>query len=273
MVCAFCLRKGIEDERLGANDLVRMISSFTAMIARILSHSGIGKESVLRIDMLTKECLHAVHELDARIQHKTMNSLAVSASTANSSGREASDTAGVGDDKSKDQWWLKSNCVSLLNLKDSMTPLGPLTNFWDGGGRGKRCIQETKPFIPRGVREGGSFFVVRLIERICKQGAIELIEAAACFGVDAIDLTDDTSSNSNSSGSEASQDAGTVNPNVPAMPSEIGIFDGDESVSCDSDPEVNDGDDDESEPLTSEEEKWSTPMEDKQMGKARTHCT
>lgn len=134
----------------------------------------------------------AAHELDVRLQHKTMNSLAVSAATAgNSSGREASETAGVGDDKSKDQWWLKSNCVSLLNPKDAMPLLGPLTNFWDGGGRGEQCTQEIKPHVPRGVREGGLFFT-RLIEQIHKPATIKLIKASAC-SVDAIDLTDDAS--------------------------------------------------------------------------------
>lgn len=47
VVCVFCLRKGVQDERLGANDLVRMMSPFTAMIARLLSHSGMRKSSVL----------------------------------------------------------------------------------------------------------------------------------------------------------------------------------------------------------------------------------
>ena len=31
--------------------------------------------------------------------------------------------------------------------------LGPLVNWWDGGGKGEKFIQLVKPHLPRGIRE------------------------------------------------------------------------------------------------------------------------
>ena len=65
--------------------------------------------------------------------------------------------------------------MSLTNLAPTILLLGPLVNFWDGGGKGERFIQEIKPYIPRGVRDGGKFFV-RLLEKIFKMTAMARIE-------------------------------------------------------------------------------------------------
>lgn len=75
------------------------------------------------------------------------------------------------------QWWLKSNYVSILNLGPTIRRIGPLTNFWDGGGKGERYIQEIKPHIPRGVRDGKLFFV-RLMEKVYKMDCLKKIESS-----------------------------------------------------------------------------------------------
>lgn len=64
---------------------------------------------------------------------------------------------------------LKSNCVSTLNLPALVAELGPLVNHWDGGSHAERFIQEIKPHMPRGMRDGGLFFV-RLLENCLNFG-------------------------------------------------------------------------------------------------------
>ena len=90
----------------------------------------------MHVHVLLKEFLSCVAELDIRTRYKAMHSLA---STGNGSAAQAA--AGQSDEKSKEQWWLKSNYVSSLNLIHTMKELGPLINFWDGGGKGERYIQ------------------------------------------------------------------------------------------------------------------------------------
>ena len=153
MVYAYSAKRGLVDERLGCNDLVRMVCSFTAIVGRVLSHAGTSKKKIMQVNVLLREFLSAVTELDIRTRYEAMHSLGVGR------GGGANDTTSPGDEKSKDQWWLKSNYVSMLNLVPTMEQLGPLINYWDGGGKGERYIQEIKPHIPRGVRDGGKFFV------------------------------------------------------------------------------------------------------------------
>ena len=153
VVYAYSAKRGLVDERLGCNDLVRMVCSFTAIVGRVLSHAGTSKKKIMQVNVLLREFLSAVTELDIRTRYEAMHSLGVGR------GGGANDTTSPGDEKSKDQWWLKSNYVSVLNLVPTMEQLGPLINYWDGGGKGERYIQEIKPHIPRGVRDGGKFFV------------------------------------------------------------------------------------------------------------------
>ncbi len=48
-------------------------------------------------------------------------------------------------------WWTKSNYLSLPNLVAMVTVYGLLVNFWDGGGKGEKFVQQVKPYITRGV--------------------------------------------------------------------------------------------------------------------------
>jgi hypothetical protein len=187
----------------------------------------------------------------------------------------------AGKEKSGDQWWLKSNYVSCLNLPPTIELLGPLVNFWDGGGKGERYIQEIKPHIPRGVRDGGLFFV-RLLEKVYKVNAIQHIKEkhsllpgmdrkakdqqeldVSCLFIGNIDSDDD--------GDEDSY--GVLEQDTPLLlpPSIPPRFDMDESSNEDnSDNNLDDGDNDPgNEGNKEEEEQWSTPMEDKEDGKGK----
>lgn len=265
---AHCLRKEIVDERAGANDVVRMVTSFTALVARVLSHAGATESTSQLVGWMLKEFLSSVRELDIRVRYKVMNALASRSST---DGEEPA--AAPGDEKSRDQWWLKSNYVSCLNLPATICLLGPLVNFWDGGGKGERYIQEIKPHIPRGVRDGGLFFV-RLLEKVYKVNAIQQIEekhnplTQTGNSEDALEMTSfyDVSDSDDEDGSFE-----------PAAPPIAPTFDTDE-ISNDSNSQHDTGtsrdddeDDDENTSADDEdEEQWSTPMEDKEMAKART---
>lgn len=210
--------------------------------------------------MPVKEFLSCVRELDVRIRCEAMHSLAVSnAGTSNSA------DAGVGD-KSKDQWWLKSNHVSCLNLKRMAELLGPLTNWWDGGGGGERFTQVAKLWIPRGIREGG---IVRSCEKVHKMDAMKRIEDEHC-SPDTIDLTNNDSELFSSDGTETSDtlESSSVADQQPPV-STVNVMNAEDD---EPDSDIKAGEDDDSNELEmEEEERWSTPMEEEQMNKARTH--
>ena len=64
-------------------------------------------------------------------------------------------------------WWAKSNYLSLPNLLRMLEIFGQLINFWDGGGKGEKFVQEVKPLISRGVHDYNTFFVV-IMEKLYK---------------------------------------------------------------------------------------------------------
>ena len=164
---AYCVKRGDTDLRLGSHDLLRMVCAFNGLVARVLSHAGCSKWRTVYIKYLLKEFLSCVRELDVRTRYKKMDQFARTGNVTTSTAAE---------DKSGDPWWLKSNYVSCLNLTPTMDILGPLINFWDGGGKGERYIQEIKPHIPRGVRDGGNFFI-RLLERVLKTDDMAKIDS------------------------------------------------------------------------------------------------
>lgn len=83
---------------------------------------------------------------------------------------------GGGDDsKSSLPTWMISNYMSLLTLADIIRLLGPLVNWWDGGGKGERFIQEVKPHVQRGLRDQGKFFE-KLMNRVYKTHCYKTIE-------------------------------------------------------------------------------------------------
>jgi hypothetical protein len=149
---AYCAQNGIEDQRNGCNDVIRMVTCFSAMTASIMSRAGCSQTSIRLVDALVREFLSTVRELDVRVY---------------SAGKESK--------TSSCKTWIKSNFASLVNLVSTMETLGPLTNFWDGGGKGEKYIQLVKVHIPRGARDGLKFHV-RVQERVYKWDCISLIE-------------------------------------------------------------------------------------------------
>ena len=309
VIYAYAVKRGDKDIGLGSNDLVRMVCSFNALVARVLSHSGVSKNTVAHVDMLLKEFLSCVQELDIRTRYKKLDQFARTG--------DVTTAASATEDKSGDPWWLKSNYVSCLNLVPTMELLGPLVNFWDGGGKGERYIQEIKPHIPRGVKDGGNFFV-RLLERVLKVDCMNKIERdrpnaaaedASTFGTSsstaeqtqslqgtALDdeLDDESSSHFNEyepdqleeetssvhgSNNEApivlAQNQVARAPFEPPVQS-VAVPGDRQDLEGDMDDELSyDGDPDEEHEATQlvdeEEEQWSTPMEAEQMEKARTY--
>jgi len=73
-------------------------------------------------------------------------------------------------------WWMRSNYISLFNLVPAILRLGPLINFYDGGGKGEKFIQEVKPLVPRGLREGFVQFFISILEKILKHRQIFYFE-------------------------------------------------------------------------------------------------
>ena len=258
VIYAYCLKRGLQDLRLGACDMIRVVTSFTALVARVLTHAGASEENTLIIHFLLKEFLSSIRELDVRTRYETLAKLP---------------TKQKPDD---DQWWMKSNYVSCLNLVPTIRQLGPLVNFWDGGGKAERYIQEIKPHIPRGVRDGGSFFV-RLLEKVFKLDCIRRINHLADDDSEVDDDDESVLDEQNEVVEDTSQQSAAINPppvNTIAIPASR---DDDTSTIASDDRDLDENDDfyleDNAEERllpTEEEERWSTPMEAEQMNKART---
>lgn len=71
-------------------------------------------------------------------------------------------------------WWTKSNYLSLPNLVTMAEVFGQLINFWDGGGKGEKFVQEVKPLITRGVHDYDTFFVV-VMDKLYKNRVLDII--------------------------------------------------------------------------------------------------
>ena len=68
-----------------------------------------------------------------------------------------------------------ANYISLLNLPDAILAIGPMVNWWDGGGKGERFIQLVKPLLKRGIRDKETF-MVRVVERFYKLNVLKLFD-------------------------------------------------------------------------------------------------
>jgi hypothetical protein len=251
-----------EDERRGGNDVIRLVACFTALVSQILSHSGTTRQGIALIGCYLKEFLSCVRELDVRVRYKELHKASNknSSSTNTREVREGTSSNALAEDKLGEQWWLKSNYISSLNLLEAMRILGPLINYWDGGGKGERYIQEIKPHIPRGVRDGGQFFV-RLLKKIFKLVAMKLIELG-CMQNDDNPLTISIESDSDDEDDDTLDNESSTNSDPPidaTVPMIINI--NSESTDEEEDAALSKND---------VEEQWCSPMEDEQMSKART---
>ena len=204
VVYHYCERNGENSRKNGSDDIMRFVTAFAALVARLMSHSGVTKDQVeVEIDGLIKEFLSCVRELDVLARYEKMKRSSPKAAPpgaadseppaaetgGDNSGkkrrtpsggakarkpkkpRKSSSSAGGDEDEKADggtkAWWTISNYISLLNLTEAILSFGPLVNWWDGGGKGERFIQLIKPLITRGVQERDTFFV-RVVERFYK---------------------------------------------------------------------------------------------------------
>ena len=144
----WCYRKGEHSVRCGSNDVQRLVISFVALVAQLLTHNGIARENIILIDCYIKEFMSCVRELDILVRR-------------NQIGKKGK------KDTMNQAWYMKSNYFSLFNVVHMVETFGALINLWDGGGKGERFIQLVKPHIPRGVTDLNTFFE-RLMERVYK---------------------------------------------------------------------------------------------------------
>ena len=156
----WCYREGIGSARKGSNDVQRLVVSFVALVAQLLTHSGVSRENIELIDGYTKEFMSCVRELDVHVRHEKWGK------KSNKKGQFL------------EPWHMRSNYMSLFNLVRMVEMFGPLINLWDGGGKGKRFIQVVKPHIPRGVADLPTFFQ-RLMERIYKMRFLDYADIHA----------------------------------------------------------------------------------------------
>lgn len=215
------------DNLTGHGDIFRLVVSFTAIAARALTHAGVDDDDIREFDLLIKEFLSCVKELDVQSRnsngtgqkaHQGTNNDAQANRTnkANVSSKRAAKPnapskraakrkrgdidqkgtkkksrgkkkttaptadvdapCGPGDEQQGNEaFWLKSNYMSLCNLVGMLRRLGPLINFWDGGGKGEKFLQNVKPLITRGVHEYESFFVI-IMEKLYKHRLFDVFQ-------------------------------------------------------------------------------------------------
>ena len=186
IVYYWCARHDDRSKREGSDNVLRAIIAFSALVSRLMSHAGMTRPEIEEIDHYIKEFLSCIRELDVLIRHEKMkdakNSTNGKANT-NESAADSTKKVKRGSKKNKKDeaekedggtkaWWTISNYISLLNLTGAILSIGPLVNWWDGGGKGERFIQQVKPLITKGVREADTFFV-RILERLYKLNCID----------------------------------------------------------------------------------------------------
>jgi hypothetical protein len=124
----------------GGNDVIRLVACFTALVSQILLHSGTTRQGIALIGCYLKEFLSCIRELDVHVWYKELHKASNKDSSSTNAWEEVHEGTSsnpLAKDKLGEQWWLKSNYISSLNLLEAMQILGPLINYWDGGGKGE----------------------------------------------------------------------------------------------------------------------------------------
>ena len=158
-----------EAKQYGANDMSRFVMSYVALVSRLLTHGGVTKAYVEEIQLYMKEFMSAVHEFDVRVRHKYLDGKKVPTKNSDKEG------------KAPESFWMKANYMSLPNLLAMLLLIGPLTLWWDGGGKGERFIQLIKPLIKNGIREDVRSFFVNPLDRWYQTKQLSLMETT--FGL------------------------------------------------------------------------------------------
>jgi hypothetical protein len=181
----------VEDDFLGAPNVSRLVISFVAMMARLLSHSGVDQAIMEATELYMKEFMSCVRELDLQVRPEEL-------------------APGRFDEDKRDAWWYKSNYISSFNLLDMQRDYGPLVNLWDGGGKGEKKFPEVKAHLPRGIRPKESSFFVNLQKRCYKLHAMKVM-LEDLLGPDnaskvSVSLADETDGDDTDAEKEASDD-------------------------------------------------------------------
>ena len=223
-----------DDSMNGADNVLRVVDSFVALVARIMTHGGVTDADISSTDDFIKEFLSSIAELDLHVNHSKMSGSSI---------------------KVSDVSWLKSNFVSLLNIARNIKRFGPCVNMYDGGGKGEKFIQEIKALIPTGLRAGVTGFLVALMQKIYRHRQLVYFERMY------LDSPEEEIVATEEARDSESQLQGLLNDFAEAQRNSVEM---EESHGESEEEEEEGGDEDE------DENEEVTPQEDKQMGKERT---
>lgn len=168
------------DNLIGADNVSRVVVCFTALVARLLTHSGMDDVILEEIKDLTKEFMSSIRELDLQIRGRKIDQ-----KTATNSSELDPDSPAQGKAKKEgenDPWWLKSNYISLFNLVETIQEFGPLINVWDGGGKGEKFIPSIKIHVPKGIRPKEHSYFTNLHKRVYKTRTIKILSGEESEG-------------------------------------------------------------------------------------------
>ena len=159
-VFGWCIRDHATTKKHGVDDMSRMVISYHALLARLLTHGGVDEKHIAKTRLYMNEFLSTVRELDIRARYRSLNASVSSAA----------------ERKRTEAWWLKPNYMSLPNLLVMMKVLGPLVEWWDGGFKGERFIQVVKPYLKKGVRDDIDSFFTNIMDKLYQSEEIDLLE-------------------------------------------------------------------------------------------------
>lgn len=196
IVHSWVRKDGMKSVRQGCLDVARTVMVYHAFTSRLLTHSGLNEEKINECSELLKEFMSCVMELDIRVRYKELTRAKAtnpkpSASSPSEPPRHPTSKSRKAPQSKKkppppepeqsktkgppEPFWYKPNYFSLFNLIEMMKKFGPVCNWWDGGGKCEKGIQEVKPFITRGIPDNESFFF-HLMKRIYKMRQLEEME-------------------------------------------------------------------------------------------------
>lgn len=67
-----CLCENEKCKKNGVEDVTRLVSSYNALVSRLLSHSGVNPSNIQEIHLYMKEFLSCTRELDIRVRHREL---------------------------------------------------------------------------------------------------------------------------------------------------------------------------------------------------------
>ena len=190
VVYATLLKDGVKSERIGSKDVSRTIVAFHAFVSIVMTHSGLDDAMIRQCIDLMKEFMSSLLELDLRSQVNLPTDDGVSTQKAKkgkkskskkrrrldtglasepmvdkqeqetakkSSKASVESTMNSVGETTPNRWvdftptWYKQNYLSIFNIPEMMRRHGPVVNYYDGGGKGEKGIQQVKPHLTKGI--------------------------------------------------------------------------------------------------------------------------